>query len=161
MTDFEPAYADEDCIIFLRNPRRLDLTDDHNLQTWHGINLYGLRSAILRGLTNSVDEGGRHAHRGVGVYSSPCIEVASYYATPHNAFEDGRYWQTLLRLSMPRAKTEVARGTYGPEAIADESVVNIIGIMFMVTSVPTTAFAIDKRNRCPGCYPNFMRSLEL
>ena len=105
--------------------------------------------------------GGRHAYQGVGVYSSPCIEVASYYATPHNVFEDGRYWQTFLRLSSPRDKTKVVKGSFGPEAIADESVVNIVGIMFMVTSVPTRAFEIDKLNQCQCCYPNFSRSLEL
>ena len=58
MTGFEPAYADEECIIFSKNPRRLDLTDDHNLQSWHGIKLYGLQSAILKGLTNSENIGG-------------------------------------------------------------------------------------------------------
>ena len=91
--------------VYFSKPNSHDLTDG-NLLTWHGMNSYGLRSAILRGLTNSVDERGRHAYRGVGVYSSPCIEVASYYATPHNVFEDGRYWQTFLRLSSPRAKTK-------------------------------------------------------
>ena len=87
--------------------------------------------------------------------------MASYYATPHNVFEDGRYWQTLLRLSSPRAETKVVKGSFGPEAIADESVAEIIGIMFMVTGVPTRAFEIDKLNRCTGCYPNFRRSLEV
>ena len=62
---------------------------------------------------------------------------------------------------MPRAKTEVVSGTYGPEAIADQSVVNIIGIMFMVTGVPTSAFEIDTRNRCWDCYTTFDQDLEL
>ena len=73
-------------------------------------------------------------------------------------------WQVLanfLRLSSPRAKTKVIKGSFGPEAIADESVVKIIGIMFIVTSAPTRAFEIDKLNRCTGCYPDFSRSLEV
>ena len=95
------------------------------------------------------------------MYISPCIEVASYYATPHNVFEDGRYWQTLLRLTAPRSRTNVVKGKYGPEAVADESVVKITGIMFMPTEVPTKAFGISSENQCCKCYPTFDPDLEL
>ena len=87
------------------------------LFSFHGCRIFGLRSILKNGLSESVNEGGRHAAHGAGIYSSPRLATARYYATPGVVFPDGRLWQVILHCRLRKPHTRLINGRWGPEYI--------------------------------------------
>ena len=89
---------------------------------FHGLRAYALRSALRRGLTESKDEGGRHAYKGDGVYSSCKRDVAAYDAVPSRVFGDYQMYAILLRFRLVTARTQLGiKGAFGPENLTQHA----------------------------------------
>ena len=102
---------------FARRPLARDYESEGWHQAFHGTWWYGLWNILLTGYASaSEDEAKGHEFNklGQGVYCSPRMETALWYARPQVLFADGVYHRCVLELRV-RASDRMSRKKEGGE----------------------------------------------
>ena len=106
---------------------------------FHGTRWYALRSILTCGcLLASDNKEAGHDFWEPGVYCTPVLKTAQWYARPHIVFGDGVYHRVLLEVRVHRQRLKRRRHRGGVQWVFDENAVIIRAVWLQINSPPDT-----------------------
>eukprot|EP00450_Noctiluca_scintillans_P022537 CAMPEP_0194533510 /NCGR_PEP_ID=MMETSP0253-20130528/71407_1 /TAXON_ID=2966 /ORGANISM="Noctiluca scintillans" /LENGTH=615 /DNA_ID=CAMNT_0039379071 /DNA_START=77 /DNA_END=1924 /DNA_ORIENTATION=- len=111
---------------------------DHWEKAFHGTRWYALWLILKSGvLLESNDQELGHDFWEPGVYCSPVLETAKWYARPHIVFGDDVYHRALLELRVDPAQRRRCRQRGGVQWVFPPTAISIVAIWIQVNGPPT------------------------